>query len=143
MAFAYIRFKENIPGSQPTEIIPTCPLSFADLSTFSKCSGILACVSKLSTTLNIFAYFGVCSGKSVALPPQRIITSILSFHCSTSSTEQTAAPSVKMDTVSGARLVNTAASSISGFCLIAHSTPRPRLPYPKIPIFMFLSPPIP
>ena len=33
-----------------------------------------------------------------------------------------------------ARRVNTAASSISGFCATAYSTPRPRLPYPKIPI---------
>ena len=53
-----------------------------------------------------------------------------------SSTEQTAAPSVRIETVSDARLVKTAASSISGFCLIAHSTPLPRFPYPKIPIFI-------
>ena len=114
-----------------------CPLFLAAESTFSKCSGILACVSKLSTTLNISANFGVCTGKSVALPPQRIITSILSFHCSTSSTEHTKAPSVNIDTLSGARLVNTATSSISGFCLIAHSTPLPRFPYPIIPILIF------
>ena len=49
-------------------------------------------------------------------------------------------PLLHIDTVYGARLVNTAASSISGFCLIAHSTPRPRFPYPKIPIFMFHTP---
>ena len=139
MAFAYIRFKENIPGSQPTEIMPICPLSFAAASTFAKCSGILAWVSKLSTTWNILAYFGVCSGRSVALPPQRIITSILSVHCSTSFTEHTAASLVKIETCSGARLVNTATSSISGFCLIAHSTPLPKLPYPKIPILILIS----
>ena len=132
-----MRFKENMPGSQPTEMIPTCPLSFAAASTSSKCSGILAWVSKLSTTLNSFAYFGVCSGRSVALPPHRIITSILSFHFSTSATEQTAAVFVRIDTASGARLVNTTTSSMSGFCLIAHSTPLPRFPYPKIPIFIY------
>ena len=41
---------------------------------------------------------------------------------------QTFTPSVKMETVSGSRLVNTAASLMSGFCLMAHSTPFPRFP---------------
>ena len=121
-------------------MIPICPLFFAAASTSSKCSGILAWVSKLSTTLNNSAYFGVCSGRSVALPPQRINTSILSFHCSISFTEQTSALFVRIDTFSGARLVNTAVSSMSGFCLIAHSTPLPRFPYPKMPILMFYPP---
>ena len=120
--------------------MPTWPLFFAATSTFSKCSGIFACVSKLSTTLNICAYFGVCSGRSVALPPHKIMTSILSFHSSTSATEHTFASFVRIETLSGARLVNTATSSISGFCLIAHSTPRPRFPYPKIPIFITVPP---
>ena len=43
-------------------------------------------------------------------------------------------PGVSTLTVAGSRRVNTAASSMSEFCLIAHSTPRPRLPYPIIPI---------
>ena len=41
---------------------------------------------------------------------------------------------VKIETVSGSLRVNTAASSRSSFCRTAHSTPRPRLPYPNIPI---------
>ena len=37
-------------------------------------------------------------------------------------------PSVNIFTVSGGLLVNTATSSMSGFCAMAHSTPRPRFP---------------
>ncbi|ODR43372.1 hypothetical protein BEI60_00850 [Eisenbergiella tayi] len=76
---AYRRFRENIPGSQPQDMIPTFPLFFASASTAAKCSGIFAWVSKLSITWKYPANSGVCTGKSVALPPQRINTSILSF----------------------------------------------------------------
>ena len=57
--FAYRRFKENIPGSQPQEMRLTLPAFFAAASTAAKCSGILAWVSKLSTTLYMEAYCGV------------------------------------------------------------------------------------
>ena len=50
-----ILFRENMPGSQPAEMRAMCPLSFAAASTFSKCSGMEAWVSKLSTTLNMEA----------------------------------------------------------------------------------------
>ena len=69
---------------------------------------------------------GVCFGRSVALPPQIIITSILSFQSSTSATLQTVAVSVRILTSSGFLLVNTATSSISSFCFTAHSTPLPK-----------------
>ena len=49
----------------------------------------------------------------------------------------TGTPLVKSFTVDGSRRVKTATSSQSEFCLIAHSTPFPRFPYPKIPIFIF------
>ena len=143
MQFAYRRLRENIPGSQPQEINATLPAAFAAASTFAKCSGMRAWVSKLSTTLKSFAYSGVCFGRSVALPPQIIMTSILSFQAATSATEATVAPGVRIFTVCGSRLVNTATSSVSSFCFTAHSTPRPRLPYPMIPILTMVShPPI-
>ena len=138
IAPAYILFRENIPGSQPTEIIATFPPAVALASTFAKCSGMFAWVSKLSITLNSSAYFDVCTGKSVALPPQRIITSIFPCHFSTSSIWQTATPSERTLTLSGFLLVNTATNSMSGFCLMAHSTPRPKLPYPNIPILILI-----
>ena len=69
-----MRFKENIPGSQPTEMMPTVPLFLAASSTAAKCLFTFAWVSKLSTTLNHCANSGVCSGRSVALPPHRIRT---------------------------------------------------------------------
>ena len=139
MAFAYKRFRENIPGSQPTEIIATCPPFFAASSTAAKCSGILAWVSKLSTTLKYSAYLGVCTGKSVALPPQIMRTSSSSFMFTASSTWYTFAVSVNIFTSSGLRRVKTAFNSMSGLCFTAHSTPRPRFPYPKIPILILMS----
>ena len=45
-------------------------------SVLAKCLGISACVSKLSITLKFSASAGVCTGRSVALPPQIITTSI-------------------------------------------------------------------
>src|SRR5699024_11926494 len=72
MDSAYSRFRENRPGSQPTEIRPTWPFSRQAASTASKCWGIFAWVSKLSMTWKYFAISGVCLGRSVALPPQRI-----------------------------------------------------------------------
>ena len=120
--------------------MPSLFPAFAAASTLAKCSGIRAWVSKLSMTLNIFAYSGVCVGRSVALPPQMISTSILSVHSFAASAFTTGTPSVRISTVSGDLLVKTAASSISGFCRMAHSTPRPRFPYPKIPILMLIFP---
>ncbi len=67
-------------------------------------------------------------GKSVALPPQSIKTSILSFQSAIFLTLSTAAVLVKTLKPDGSRLVNTAESSISGFCLTAHSTPLPKFP---------------
>ena len=106
---------EKSPGSQPIEIIPTFPDSLAALSTFAKCSGILACVSKLSITLNNFANSGVCVGKSLALPPQIIRTSISEACLAASETEYTGTLFVIILTVDGSLLVNTALSSISSF----------------------------
>ena len=100
-------------------------------------------MSKLSTTLNSLAYSGVCFGRSVALPPHIISTSTSSACAAASSALYTGVPFVRMLTSSGFLRENTAVSSMSGFCLMAHSTPRPRLPYPMIPIliviYVFLS----
>jgi hypothetical protein len=128
IALAYNMLSENSPGSHPTEIIATLLPFFAALSTFSKCSGILACVSKLSTTLNKFAHSGVCVGKSFALPPHKISTSILSDQFANSQMCKTLAVFELIFKSSGALRVNTATSSISGFCSTALSTPRPRFP---------------
>ena len=106
----------------------TWPVSRAAASTLAKCSGILAWVSKLSTTLKYFAYSGVWRGVSVALPPQRISTSISSLCPAISAAGYTGIPSVSIFTLSGGLLVNTATSLMSEFCLSAHSTPLPRLP---------------
>ena len=108
-------------------MIPTLPAAFAALSTFSKCSGILAWVSKLSTTLKCFTYSGVWAGRSVALPPPSTSTSILSLYFSSSDTARAGTPLLTLR-LSGFLLVNTATSSISGFCAIALSTPLDRLP---------------
>ncbi len=86
-------------------------------------------MSKLSTTLNRAASRGVCSGRSVALPPQSTSTSIRSRQSSAASAGTTGT-SVTGCTVSTGRRVNTAASSISGAAPTASSTPRPKLPYP-------------
>ena len=110
------------------------PAFFDASSTFLKCSGILAWVSKLSTTLKSAAYSGVILGRSVALPPQRMRTSILSFHSAAFAADTTGTFSVAILSDAGSRRVNTAASSVSGLCLMAFSTPRPRLPYPIIPM---------
>ena len=91
-------------------------------------------MSKLSITLKYFTYSGVCFGKSVALPPQITKTSIFSFHFMISSTLQTTAVSMLTEISAGFLRVNTATSSISSFWQIASSTPRPKFPYPKIPI---------
>ena len=90
----YTRARENMPGSQPTEMIPIFPPALAAASTLAKCSGTRAWVSKESTTLKRRAYFGVCSGRSVALPPQRIITSSLSAQPSASAAATTGTPGV-------------------------------------------------
>ena len=111
--------------------------SFAALSTFAKYSGIFACVSKLSIVLKDAATLGPITGRSVADPPQRIITSISSFIASISSKCFTSAPSVWILTLAGSLLVNTAFNSISSLRLIDCSTPRPMLPYPTIPILIF------
>ncbi|MMZ60521.1 hypothetical protein D1872_226200 [compost metagenome] len=133
-ASARRRFSENNPGSQPVEITLTLPPLTAAAFTFSKYSGILACVSKLSTVLNNAANSGPCSGKSVAEPPQRIITSISPLYFSIS--EMCTTPFAAA-TSSGCLLEKIAFNSMSGFCLIAFSTPRPKLPYPTIPTLMF------
>ena len=134
MQLAYRRFSENRPGSQPQEMSAHVPASRAAASTFAKCAGMLACVSNESTTLYSAAYFGVCSGRSVALPPHRMSTSMSSLPVSRSATERTGTPSVAMLTLAGSRRVYTAASSMSSFWRIASSTPRPRFPYPKMPM---------
>ena len=67
-----------------------------------------------------------------------LIIGALSQAGSASAMLHTAAVSVNIVTSSGFLRVNTATSSISGFCLIAHSTPRPRFPYPKIPILILI-----
>ena len=136
MDSAYRRFNENIPGSQPTEMIPTCPPDFAALSTFAKYSGILAWVSKLSIVLKFWTIWGPITGRSVAEPPQSIITSILSFMDNMSSICFTSTPSVAIFTPEGSLLVNTAVSSISSLRAMAFSTPLPMLPYPTIPILI-------
>ena len=92
----------------------------------------------MSITLKYFAIAGVCFGRSVALPPQMIITSISSFIVRMSLTEYTFTPSVRRERDDGSLRVNTAFSSISGLCLTAHSTPLPRFPYPRIPILMLI-----
>ena len=74
-----------MPGSQPQEINAAVPASWATLRTFSKCSGMRACVSKLSMTLKCAAKAGVWSIRSVALPPHNTMTSILPLKDSTSS----------------------------------------------------------
>ena len=94
MDSAYKRFKENIPGSQPTEIILILFPFFEALSIAAKYSGIFAWVSKLSIVLKEAATSGPITGRSVAEPPQRIITSILSFIDAISSKCFTAALSV-------------------------------------------------
>ena len=94
MAVDIMRFKEKRPGSQPREMMARWPLSFAARSTSSKCAGILACVSKLLITVKWRAYSGVCVGKSVALPPQSTMTSILSFQLSASESATTGTFSV-------------------------------------------------
>ena len=134
MQLAYRRFSENRPGSQPQEMSAHVPASRAAASTFAKCAGMLACVSNESTTLYSAAYFGVCSGRSVALPPHRTSTSMSSLPVSRSATERTGTPSVAMLTLAGSRRVYTAASSMSSFWRMASSTPRPRFPYPKMPM---------
>src|SRR5699024_12059160 len=78
MASDITRLSENIPGSQPTEMMFVFLLFWATRSTDGKYSGMAACVSKLSTVLNIRAKKGPCLGKSVADPPHQIITSLLS-----------------------------------------------------------------
>ena len=137
MDSAYRRFSENIPGSQPTEIILTLFPAFAAASTFAKYSGIFACVSKLSIVQKFLATSGPITGRSVAEPPHRTITSISSFIDTISSKCFTSAPSVLIETVFGSLLVNTAFSSISSLRAIACSTPRPIFPYPTIPILIF------
>ena len=134
MQLAYRRFSENRPGSQPQEMSAQVRALRAAASTFAKCVGMLACVSNESTTLYSAAYFGVCSGRSVALPPHRMSTSMSSLPVSRSATERTGTPSVAMLTLAGSRRVYTAASSMSSFWRMASSTPRPRFPYPKMPM---------
>ena len=76
-----------MPGSQPQEINVAVLASLATLSTFAKCSGIRACVSKESIQLKYLVTIGVCSIRSVAEPPQRTITSILPLKLGISSIE--------------------------------------------------------
>ena len=85
---------ENSPGSQPTEIMAVLLLARAASFTALKCSGMRACVSKLSMTLKYFAYSGVCTGRSVALPPHNTRTSILSVQFRISLTDKTGTFSV-------------------------------------------------
>ena len=66
---------ENMPGSQPAEMTATLPPTFAAASTSAKWAGMFAWVSNESTTLNMLAHAGVCSGRSFALPPHRTSTS--------------------------------------------------------------------
>lgn len=61
-------------------------------------------------------------------------TSMSSLPVSRSATERTGTPSVAMLTLAGSRRVYTAASSMSSFWRMASSTPRPRFPYPKMPM---------
>ena len=112
--------------------------SFAAAFMFAKYSGILACVSKLSMVLKFLTNSGPITGRSVAEPPQRIITSTSPFKESTSSMCTFFTPSVKTFTVSGLRRVTTATNSMSSLRSIASSTPRPILPYPTIPILILL-----
>ena len=115
MLVAYRRASENMPGSHPAEMTATLPPSRAAASTRAKCSGIFACVSNESTTLNKDAHAGVCSGRSLALPPQSTSTSMSPACAARSSAECTATPSVSGLTLEGSRRVNTAASSMSSF----------------------------
>ena len=64
----------------------------------------------MSIKIGILGYGNL--GRSVALPPQIIITSILSFQSSTSATLQTVAVSVRILTSSGFLLVNTATRDV-------------------------------
>ena len=107
-------FKERYKSGKE-DLDDLLPEAFAASSTLSKCSGIFAWVSKLSMQLNIDAIAGVCTGRSVAEPPQIIITSILSVIFFASSASITGTPAVRSFTVSGGRRVKTAQSSISGF----------------------------
>src|SRR5699024_7656483 len=121
------RFKEKSPGSQPVAITPRLLFALAAASTAAKCSGTLAWVSKLSTTTNCCTYCGVCSGKSVAEPPQSTSTSTLPWYASSSDTctKGALACCVKEQ---GSRRLKIATNSISLFFCIAASTPRPKLP---------------
>ena len=130
-------FKEKIPGSQPHDINDVFLPSNEAVLTFLKCSWIFAWVSKLSITLNIFAYFGVWIGKSVAEPPQIIKTSILSCHFSISATDKTIFLFKEL-IVLGSLLVKIATNSISVLYFITCSMPFPKFPYPNIPIFIFI-----
>src|SRR5690554_7692936 len=77
------------------------------------------------------AYSGPCTGKSSFEPPQRINTSILSLNSAKASIEKTAVLGLRVCTVLGSRRLNTPTNVISSFLLMAVSTPRPRLPYPR------------
>ena len=116
-------------------MMPTFPPFLAAASTAAKCSGIFACVSKLSTTLKFSANSGVCVGRSVALPPQRTKTSNLPLCDKISSALNTGAPHVFISL--GFLRLKTAESSKSLLFLAASSTPRPKFPYPKTAIFIF------
>ena len=90
----------------------------------------MACVSKLSTVLNILQTVGPCLGKSVAEPPHKIITSISFFIEDASSTENIFESWYNVDIESGLLLVKIPFSSISGLFFRASSTPFPKFPYP-------------
>ena len=76
----------------------------------------------------IAAYLGVIPGRSVALPPQMMSTSISSLPVSRSAVLLTGTPGVLIFRVEGSRREYTAASVISSFFRMAASTPLPRLP---------------
>ena len=78
---------------------------------------------------------GVCSGRSVALPPQRTITSILSLNSPALEAEKTGVP-LRVLTAEGSRRVNTAVKDMSPLVRTADSTPRARFPYPIKPILI-------
>ncbi len=78
-ASASTRSRENVPGSQPVEMIDTVPAFRATASMVSKYEGMSRWVSKLSTVLKKRAKYGPCSGRSTADPPQRTATSATSL----------------------------------------------------------------
>ena len=132
------RIMEKRPGSQPVLMTAAVPPALAAASTLAKCSGTRAWVSKVSTTQYFLASSGVCTGRSVALPPQRSSTSTSAFPSSKTDMGKTGVSSRYGWTVSGARRVKMPVKTISSFCSTAASAPRPTLPYPTMPTRIIL-----